>query len=163
MHLCTKSCFGTILKEWGGLKEAASSGKCLTMHQAVMFAHSMAATWTVRHWLLVELTHGVQYSSPLTLLSPPIKTARISGKPQTSFRRAVLIIMSAHVRQHHQVLVADALSELEPQNILMPPRQVVEWGDLVLASTDDEHAQRLYGHMCEAVGESPSVILGLMS
>ena len=53
-----------------------------------------------------------------------------------------------------QVLVADALSELEPQNILMPPRQMVARSELEQAADSDEQAQSLYDRMCDAVGTS---------
>lgn len=53
-----------------------------------------------------------------------------------------------------QVLVADALADLEPQNILMPPRHVVELPELLTAGETEEEAQELYTRMCDAVGAS---------
>ena len=51
------------------------------------------------------------------------------------------------------MLVADALSELEPQNILMPPRQMVELREIEDAAESEAQAQALYNRMCDAVGE----------
>lgn len=61
------------------------------------------------------------------------------------------------------MLVADALSELEPQNILMPPRQVVELSDLLEAGESEQHALELYERMCDAVGELHSLLPACMS
>lgn len=52
----------------------------------------------------------------------------------------------------NKVLVADALADLEPQNILMPPRHVVELPELLTAGETEEEAQELYTRMCDAVG-----------